>query len=373
MKYYETHFEDYIQSSKLNNLHPENEDIINQFPSHIDNFKNLIIYGPSGIGKYTQSLNIIQKYSPSCLKYDKKVSICNDKHEKKTKSTKDDSKGKTKQIIDIAKKNEYVYRVSDIHYEVDMSSLGCNAKTLWHDIFFQIIDIVSIKQNKVGIILCKNFHSIYNELLDVFYSYIRHPLKHLNMKIYFILLTEHIGYIPDNILDSCELFRVKRPSKDKYIEIVDKQKHCFPPPFQCYDKKTNHIDNKPFNELNFDTSSIVNIKELNIINKKNAIPDDISNVISNILLKTIMNPNNVNINKFRNDIYDLLIYNIDIQESFCYILFTLIKSNIFKSDLDINDTIIKFHTFIKYYNNNYRPIYHLESMFFYIINKIHFN
>ena len=60
MKYYETHFEDYIQSSKLNNLHPENEDIINQFPSHIDNFKNLIIYGPSGIGKYTQSLNIIQ-------------------------------------------------------------------------------------------------------------------------------------------------------------------------------------------------------------------------------------------------------------------------------------------------------------------------
>jgi hypothetical protein len=26
---------------------------------------------------------------------------------------------------------------------------------------------------------------------------------------------------------------------------------------------------------------------------------------------------------------------------------------------------------LKYYNNNYRPIYHLESILFYLITKIH--
>jgi hypothetical protein len=33
--------------------------------------------------------------------------------------------------------------------------------------------------------------------------------------------------------------------------------------------------------------------------------------------------------------------------------------------------LAKIHTFLKYYNNNYRPIYHLESIFFYMITQIH--
>jgi hypothetical protein len=38
----------------------------------------------------------------------------------------------------------------------------------------------------------------------------------------------------------------------------------------------------------------------------------------------------------------------------------------------VNDILKRSFTFLKYYNNNYRPIYHLESMFFYIIYIIHF-
>ena len=57
-------------------------------------------------------------------------------------------------------------------------------------------------------------------------------------------------------------------------------------------------------------------------------------------------------------------------ECLWYILKHLIHNNYIKKE-DISDILIKSFTFFKYYNNNYRPIYHLESIIFYIINKIH--
>ena len=36
-----------------------------------------------------------------------------------------------KMHITVAKQN-YTIKVSDIHYEVDLSLLGCNSKILWH-------------------------------------------------------------------------------------------------------------------------------------------------------------------------------------------------------------------------------------------------
>ena len=73
MKYYESNFEEYTQSIEKYNIHPELEPIIQSLPENINHFQNLIIYGPSGTGKYSQALQIIQKYSPSHLKYDKKL------------------------------------------------------------------------------------------------------------------------------------------------------------------------------------------------------------------------------------------------------------------------------------------------------------
>ena len=128
MKFYETHFDEYVSSSNKNNLHPKLEKIINKFPKNIETLKNVIIYGPSGVGKYTQALKMIKPYSQSELKYEKKI------------------------IITFNKK-QYFFKISDIHYEIDMSLLGCNSKLLWHDIYQQIIDSVSAKPHKSGIIL----------------------------------------------------------------------------------------------------------------------------------------------------------------------------------------------------------------------------
>jgi hypothetical protein len=125
--------------------------------------KNTIFYGPSGVGKYTQVLKKIKTYSPSELKYEKKMTVTYNKQ-------------------------SYVFKISDIHYEVDMSLLGCNSRLLWHEIYQQILDSISAKNEKSGIIVCKYFHEIHSELLENFYSYMQKNYAS-NIEIKFILIT----------------------------------------------------------------------------------------------------------------------------------------------------------------------------------------
>jgi len=37
----------------------------------------------------------------------------------------------------------------------------------------------------------------------------------------------------------------------------------------------------------------------------------------------------------------------------------------------MSEIMLKTYSFLKYYNNNYRPIYHLESYLFYLMRIIH--
>ena len=109
MKYYETQFEEYVHAVKKYNLHPELTTITEKLPESIAQFPNIILYGPSGVGKYSQALNIIQRYSPSKFKYDKKIFISNEKNDKKTKAVKEDTTKKasssTKSISFVKKMN----------------------------------------------------------------------------------------------------------------------------------------------------------------------------------------------------------------------------------------------------------------------------
>ena len=75
MKYYETSYEDYIQSVEKYNLHP----YIEKHFSSMKELCNIIFYGASGIGKYSQVLNFLKSYSPSNLKYDKRITISTEK------------------------------------------------------------------------------------------------------------------------------------------------------------------------------------------------------------------------------------------------------------------------------------------------------
>jgi hypothetical protein len=366
MKYYETNFEEYVQSVQRYNLHPELENTIDYFRENT--MLNIILYGPSGVGKYSQALKIINGFSKSNLKYDKKMSLNTEKPEKKSKATNDEFK--TKKTTNLVNKNDYVYRISDIHYEIDMATLGCTSKSLWFDIFFQIIDIVSLKPNKTGIILCKNFHMIFSELLEVFNSYVRHPTYNVN--IYFIILTEHLSFIPDSVFKSFITIPVRRPYNNDYVQVIAQQNktifgHVCPIQFGKAEKESVHcnLDNA------VPLSSIVNVKEMNILKRTNDLPSDVFNIVSDAILLKILNPSTINIQLFRNDIYDLLIYNNDIAEVLFYLINYLIQKKILSAQ-QVTEILERSFTFLKYYNNNYRPIYHLENIIFSIIYIIHF-
>jgi hypothetical protein len=325
MKNNETLFDDYLNSNKTFNIHPKNDNIFKRFPTNIIYLKNIIFYGPPGIGKYTQALKCIKMYSQNDLKYEKKISINISKQVNMNKSS-------------------YFIKISDIHYEVDMSLLGCNSKLLWYEIYCQIIDIISAKSEKYGIILCKNFNKINSDLLENFYSYIQKN-NISSIHISFILITEDLSFIPDNILNSCEIIHMSRPTKNVYNKLLNTKIPS-----------------------NIKLETITNIKNLYMdsIHKYN-IPHKI---ICDKILDSIINIDLLNKLYFRDTIYDLFIYNLNVNECVWYIISNLILSKHIKKEY-IKKLMKKIYSFFEYYNNNYRPIYHLEYLFYYIISLVH--
>ena len=75
MKLLETNFNEYVQSAHSVPLHTKLQNTYNSFPDDINELKNIIFYGPSGVGKYSQMLLSIMKYSKTELKYEKKMVV----------------------------------------------------------------------------------------------------------------------------------------------------------------------------------------------------------------------------------------------------------------------------------------------------------
>jgi hypothetical protein len=318
MKFLETHFEEYINAVNKVNLHTKLEKIYNNFPNSILKCGNLIFYGPSGVGKYSQMLNAIKKYSPTELKYEKKLSITYDK-------------------------KQYYFKISDIHYEIDMSLLGCNSKLLWHEIYLQIMDILSAKSDKCGIIVCKDFHNIHSELLENFYSYMQEN-NATSVIVKFILLTEEISFIPDPIINNCEIIHVFRPTKQLYNKCI-----------------------KPKLPADIKLENIVNIKYLHVNTLELSFP---YKIICDKILKEMLNIDDLKYLNFRDLLYDIFIYNLDITDCIWYIIMELIKQKKIKRN-DLSRVLLSTYNFLKYYNNNYRPIYHLESYLYLITSIVH--
>ena len=318
MKFYESHFEEYISENNRVDLHPKLNKIYKFFPNSAHDLKNIIFYGPGGTGKYTQMLKFIKKYSESDLKYERKISVSYNKQ-------------------------QYFFKVSDIHYEIDMSLLGCNSKLLWHEIYQQIIDIISAKNSKLGIIVCKNFHEIHNELLENFYSYMQQNML-IGLNVKFILLTEELSFIPDNILNCCEVISIPRPAKSSYV-------NC------CKISSLSKLK----------TENITNIKNLHFYNEDLMLTHQI---ICNKITNQLTNVNTLNYLKFREMLYDIFIYNLDLTDCIWHILSSLVNQK-YITTKNVSDVLLKTYGFLQYYNNNYRPIYHVENYFLNLAKIIH--
>ena len=75
IKFKETTFAEYLQSNKNKDLHPQTTKTFSRLPDTLLNMPNMILYGPAGTGKYTQAMKLLERYSPSGLKYEKKLSV----------------------------------------------------------------------------------------------------------------------------------------------------------------------------------------------------------------------------------------------------------------------------------------------------------
>ncbi len=319
MKYFSSKFEEYINDCKKYNMHKKMSNLYDKMSDELSKQNNLIFYGPPGIGKYTQVLNYIKKFSPTNLRFERKINF------------------------NYNNKKQYDFKVSDIHFELDMALLGCHSKLLFNDIYYHILDILSARTNGSGIIVCKNFHCIHSELLDIFYSYMQ-SLSHINLKIVYIIITENVSFIPSNILNRCQIIPLKRPIKSDYIKSTSKT-------------LMNNINVK----------DIVNIKD---IKGKITCFKNINKIICNKIIDKILNYNEISFLELRDNLYQIFIFNLDIYSCLFYIIEQLIELNKLK-DKHTEDVFIKMHKFIKLYNNNYRPIYHLETFILYLCIQIH--
>lgn len=81
----------------------------------------------------------------------------------------------------------------------------------------------------------------------------------------------------------------------------------------------------------------------------------------------IITNENVSLFKLREQLYTLLTLNYKIHACFANIIFKLIERQYINEE-NINSVLKTYNTFTEKYNNNYRPIYHLESFILFLIN-----
>ena len=317
MKFLETSFVDYIESVNHYNLHKKNETLLKNLPQTIEELDNHIIYGPKGVGKYSQSLLMINKYSNSGMKHEKKINIL------------------------FNKKYNHNFKISDIHYEVDMGLLGCNSRTLWQEIYNHIIDIISSKQSKTGIILCKNFHNIDWELSDIFYNYMNINYKVINVK--FILLCENMSFLDSRIINKCNVISLARPTKTAYNKILSY-------------KIPTSIKSHEISNIKALKSSVTQLTNPHYS-------------ICNRIIEQILDYKNISILELRDNLYDLLTYDLNIEECMWYIIHSL-QDNKYIKETQVINVFNELNKFLRLYINNYRPIFHLERYILYLCKVI---
>lgn len=169
-------------------------------------------------------------------------------------------------------------------------------------------------------------------------------LNHKNINLTYIILTEQVSFIPNNILKRSITIPVKRPTKNSYSKCTGK---ILP--------------------KNIEVKKICNIKILKaqtyeIMNSQDNYANQLIDIIEKYQEKQFID--------IRNTIYNFFIYGIDISESLWMVIDYFIKKKKLNKD-NIDSILCRLYIFFKYYNNNYRPIYHLESIIYYLINIIH--
>jgi hypothetical protein len=325
--------------------------------TNISDKKHYIFYGKSGIGKYSTALSFIKEYSPSGLKYEKKVFVN-------------------------VNKQDICIKLSDIHYEIDFDIFHCNTRLLWNTVYDTITNMIINNPHRYTrmFILCKNFHYIHNELLEIFHSYI-----HNGVNTSMILLTEQISFIPSNILSKCEIISMKSPNlicdENNCIGVEEKLQIEKEP---IITKRKRKVTKKQPLLLSFhDIPNLYNKYVNGVYNLKHTLGNDEIDLYTKVCMSLIYdmelyvkskkNVTERNMGKMllalREKLYNIFIYHLDFEGCMWIILFYFIENGIItvnNYDMVILHTVDCYH----YMNNNYREIFHAERWILSIIKLL---
>ena len=239
-------------------------------------YMNYIIYGPPGSSKYKTAINICKKMSPTELKYNRKIELT-------------------------LGENNYYFKITDVNLEIDFELLGTNEYNIWIAFYNMVKEICTIK---TYYIICKNFHFIKDELIDIFHIFLR------NENIKYIICTQYISCLPKILKEKCYIINNKI-DKNNTIKNIDPRKRIEP----------------------------------------------IINLIYN---------QNTDFSLIREYLYEILTYNLNIHNVFTDILLELYILKYFDKN-NICSVMDELSIIIKKYNNNYRSIFHLECFVIYLI------
>jgi hypothetical protein len=159
----------------------------------------------------------------------------------------------------------------------------------------------------------------------------------------FIILTDNISFISNDILTNTTVLSFGRPSKAKYDKVLENE--------------AVKISSKK--------GEVCNMKNMKM-DLKDTPPYE---MLCNVLIEFLLDFDQFDVLILREHLYNMLIYNLDVYACVWYINKVLSKQTAYNENMkDIMTTTISF---LKLYNNNYRPIYHLENYFLYVFNIIH--
>ena len=165
-------------------------------------------------------------------------------------------------------------------------------------------------------------------------------LKNIMLKkCVYIFVTEHVSFIPNNLIQSSHIINMRKIKNNIINETLKKTKNNF-----------NNVDNLVlynYNKLKQNHNSFY-IE---------------TNYVNNIIDYLEKNKDNFTYLELRDRIYKLLIFQCNIDECIWYLMTYYINKY---PTMKIENILIELYNFFMFFNNNYRPIYHLEKIILYI-------
>jgi hypothetical protein len=157
------------------------------------------------------------------------------------------------------------------------------------------------------------------------------------------------------------------------LEIMDKTKKVSKDS-ECFIKRIIGKKQKQMGSTiellkKMDGNLLLNLKEIqsfSLVKTVEEIPKEVFNIICDQIIKEMENIEELSFTQFRDTLYDIMIYNLDVVECVWYIMTHFIETGRFKKE-NISKILEKMYSFLQYFNNNYRPIYHLEKIMFTMI------